>query len=200
MREKQRLREVVLARLNAIDTREHETLSMMLNQYAVLIKELTDAEHVMLFAPMAKEPDIWELTDALWARGKTVLLPVVSGRELLSVEYNPGDLLLSSRYGVLEPAQRVVKDPATIDVALIPGVAFDERGHRLGRGAGYYDRFLAGLGCLKIGLCFETQLEMSVPHEAHDVVMDAVCTDKRLIVASDRVAPIHTPKAPKVSQ
>ena len=66
---------------------------------------------------------------------------------------------------------------ADIDLAVIPGMAFDRDGHRLGRGKGFYDKLLPGIKCRKIGLCFSFQLADSVPIEPHDIVMDMVLTD-----------------------
>ena len=70
-------------------------------------------------------------------------------------------------------------DPATIDLVVVPGVAFTAAGHRLGQGGGWYDRFLTGLrpGVARIGVCFAECLVDELPTEAHDVVMDLVLTD-----------------------
>ena len=70
-------------------------------------------------------------------------------------------------------------DPVTIDLVVVPGVAFTASGHRLGQGGGWYDRFLPGLrpGVMRIGVCFAECLVDELPTEAHDVVMDRVITD-----------------------
>jgi 5-formyltetrahydrofolate cyclo-ligase len=75
----------------------------------------------------------------------------------------------------MEPVGALFTDLALIDVVLVPGVAFDAQGHRLGRGKGYYDRFLQSVSDIKkIGVCFDFQKVESVPAEAHDVVVDIV--------------------------
>ena len=75
----------------------------------------------------------------------------------------------------MEPCGKVFTDYDSIDVAIVPGMAFDQQGHRLGRGKGYYDRFLQSLPSVKkIGVCFDFQKVESVPAEAHDVVVDIV--------------------------
>jgi 5-formyltetrahydrofolate cyclo-ligase len=70
-------------------------------------------------------------------------------------------------------------DPATLDVVVVPGLAFTPDGHRLGQGGGHYDRFLTRVrpGCLTIGVCFREQLVAELPVEAHDVPLTAVVTD-----------------------
>lgn len=89
----------------------------------------------------------------------------------------PADLEVRGRYRIPEPTGPLFTDLAAIDLALIPGMAFDREGHRLGRGKGYYDRLLANPAFSripKIGLCFDFQLIDSVDHEPHDVMMDHV--------------------------
>ena len=84
------------------------------------------------------------------------------------------DLQLGA-YGLLEPTGELFTVYDTIDVAIVPGMAFDAEGYRLGRGKGYYDRFLARVPYLyKIGLCFSWQMVDKVPHDKHDIVMDEV--------------------------
>ena len=77
-------------------------------------------------------------------------------------------------HGVLEPASPTIIDPPDLAVVLVPGVAFDACGGRLGRGAGFYDRFLATLSCPTIGVCFASQQIERVPREPHDVPVGAV--------------------------
>lgn len=71
-----------------------------------------------------------------------------------------------------------VLPPEAFDLAIVPAVAFDREGYRLGRGGGYYDRYLEQTNCVKAGLCFESFLLPSVPHEAHDVRMDRIFTEE----------------------
>ena len=122
-------------------------------------------------------------------KGKTVVLPIVHEGIVVPCRYRAGDALMRSAYGALEPDIRHATDPFEIELAFVPGVAFDQCGHRLGRGMGHYDRFLSQLCCVKVGVCFEAQIESFVPNEPHDVIMDAVCTDYRLIVCSKTVTP-----------
>ena len=70
-----------------------------------------------------------------------------------------------------------------LDLALVPGLGFDARGHRLGRGKGHYDRLLAGFGGRKIGVAFDFQIMAEVPCEAHDIVLDDIVTPARWIAA-----------------
>ena len=116
------------------------------------------------------------LLDELVAKGKTVVLPrVVSDTDMELHRYTGQQDLQAGAYGILEPTGELFANYDDIDVAIVPGMAFDAEGHRLGRGKGYYDRFLSRVNNVyKIGLCFSWQMVDNVPCDDHDVVMDEV--------------------------
>ena len=130
----------------------------------------------MAYWPLPDEVDIRPLIDRLVAEGKTVLLPrVVDDRTMELRRYTSSADLAEGAFHIMEPTGPLFVDDDQIDVALVPGVAFDAAGHRLGRGRGYYDRFLARCsGVRKIGVCFPFQRVAEVPSEPYDVVMDEV--------------------------
>jgi len=109
---------------------------------------------------------------------KHFVLPCVVGDDLELRQYTgPEDLEIKGKFHIPEPVGPLFTDYASIQLALIPGMAFDGEGHRLGRGKGYYDRFLSHPAFTKIpkvGLCFDFQLVPSVPCESHDLPMDQV--------------------------
>lgn len=109
---------------------------------------------------------------------KRIVLPRVVGDELeLRVYTGPQDLAMSEDFHIMEPVGAVFKDYASIDLAIIPGMAFDSCGNRLGRGKGYYDRLLshaAFRGMRKLGLCFDFQYLAEIPVEQHDLPMDEI--------------------------
>ena len=137
----------------------------------------THAQTLLLYSALSDEVPTQILIDGLAAQGKTVLLPrVVSDTDMELRRYSgPADLQRGA-FGIFEPTGELFTDYNTIDVAIIPGMAFDAKGHRLGRGKGYYDRFLAKLSpsTYKIGLCFFWQLVDHVPTDEHDIPMDEV--------------------------
>jgi 5-formyltetrahydrofolate cyclo-ligase len=120
---------------------------------------------------MRGEPD----TDGLLARldrdGKRLLLPRIEGDVIVAAEV--GDGLRPGPFSGREPSGSVRHQPE-IDVVIVPGVAFTSDGVRLGRGGGHYDRFLAGVTCPTIGVCFTEQVCDELPHEPHDVRVAAV--------------------------
>lgn len=108
---------------------------------------------------------------------KRILLPAVVGPVLELRIYNGEDSLRRGASGVFEPEGAAFTDYGRIGLAVIPGIAFDRRGNRLGRGGGYYDRLLAELkktGIPTVGLCFCFQKFDAIPVEAHDIPVDEV--------------------------
>ena len=140
-----------------------------------LRQRLTDVRTVMAYWPLKDEVDIRPLVDSLAAEGKTVLLPKVTSDETMELRrYMSMADLQEGAFHILEPTGEPFTDYEQIDIVLVPGMAFDAAGHRLGRGRGYYDRFLIQTACRKIGVCFPFQRVAEVPVDAHDVVMDEV--------------------------
>lgn len=137
---------------------------------------IIDSRTILVYSALPDEVPTQALLDLLVKQGKTVLLPrVISDTDMELRCYTGRHDLQEGAYGILEPNGALFTDYDTIDVAIVPGMAFDTEGHRLGRGKGYYDRFLARVPYLyKIGLCFSWQIVDCVPHDEHDIVMDEV--------------------------
>ena len=114
-----------------------------------------------------------------WADRKTILLPCVRGNEL-DIRYFDGrdKLCPGEGYAIMEPVGELFTDLSQIDVILVPGVAFEMSGNRLGRGKGYYDKILKQTEAYKIGICFDFQLLECVPIEEHDIKMDMVISSR----------------------
>lgn len=141
------------------------------------MEPLKAARVVMAFYPLPDEADICPLLKHLYDDGKTILLPEVTGDTTMVLRrYSPDAEMISGSLGTQVPDTEIFTDIDLIDAVLVPGVAFDKQGHRMGRGKGYYDRFLAGLPMtsIKIGVCFPYQIVEHVPTEEHDIVMDYV--------------------------
>ena len=135
----------------------------------------------MSYLAFGSEVDLSDVHDAVWAAGGRMLVPRVEAPRIVAVELVPGEDVLVSRFGIREPAGPEV-EPATIDLVLVPGVAFDRSGRRLGYGAGYYDEFLARVspGTPLVGICFSVQVADRVPSEPHDRDVDVVIRDRGL--------------------
>ena len=136
---------------------------------------VADAQVVLAYYSLPDEVDSHRLLDELVSAGKTVLLPIIVGEGRLELRcYTGPHNLAEVPFHIMEPVGQSFTDFADIDVALIPGVAFDAKGHRLGRGKGFYDRFLPLLTCPTIGVCFDFQRVETVPSDEHDFIIDIV--------------------------
>ncbi len=136
------------------------------------------ARSALLYWPLPDEPDTRPLLHR-YARQKALYLPVVVGQDMEIRQYTADAALHRGAFGIMEPLSEADVPPQSVDVdfVLVPGTAFDAERHRLGRGAGYYDRFLPRLPhAFKLGICFPFRLQSAVPHESHDIPMDAVLT------------------------
>ena len=146
----------------------------------------------MAFAPMDDEPDITPLLRSLLARGVTVAMPRfdwVGGNlipmRLLSLEQDLEMLVVSEKPRVRVPrAGLETVSTAEIDVVLVPGLAFDGAGGRLGRGKGFYDHFLPTLraDAFTCAVCFGVQVIEAVPMEPHDVRLMAVACERGIML------------------
>ena len=142
-------------------------------------------QSVAAYWPFRDEIDVRPLFLGLEAMGCNCLLPVMAGRKepLQFHQWKPGDTLVSSRFGVLEPSK--FHPSNTPDVLILPLLAFDRHGTRLGYGGGYYDRTLRALRgkgeVLAIGAAYQDQEMNDVPSDTHDQKMDALVTDRAVI-------------------
>ena len=140
------------------------------------------SEYVFIYASTKQEANTWPVIADLLKKKKRVFIPlVIKDRQMKLIELkNTKKDLKKGAYGILEPknSRNELKDPSLIDLAIIPGLAFDQKGRRLGRGAGYFDRFLKRIGkSYKIGIAFKEQMHKEIPRAAHDISMDKVITD-----------------------
>lgn len=143
---------------------------------------------IMLYQDFRQEVMTQAIIEELLKKDFTVLLPKTLVKEKSLIPYritDPSKDLIQGAYGIWEPnSERATEFSASqIDMVVIPGVAFDEKGNRLGYGGGFYDRFLPSLKCdaLKVALAFELQIVPKVYPQEHDCLMDVILTEKRKI-------------------
>jgi 5-formyltetrahydrofolate cyclo-ligase len=142
-----------------------------------------EARSILLYAPMAEELDVWPLLGQALAAGKTVGLPRFdpgAGRYLACQVRDPEQDIRIGHYGIREPAWHGAGFLLNrLDLILVPGVAFDLQGRRLGRGKGYYDQLLAALRGVTCGVAFDQQIVDAIPVVAHDVRVNCILTPTR---------------------
>ena len=190
---KNELRQLIRARKNEHSAQELAAMSEKIIQAIMHDSDVSHAQVIMAYYSLPDEVCTHNLIPLLHAQGKTILLPVVqgqdpstlrlaqdklsSGQDIVLKEYKSTESLIPGKYNIQEPQGPPFTDYHQIQVALIPGMAFDADGNRLGRGKGYYDRFLPKLkNAKKIGICFDFQILEQVPTEKHDARVEKVIT------------------------
>jgi 5-formyltetrahydrofolate cyclo-ligase len=145
-----------------------------------------ESKSVLFYAALASELDLSPLMVEALASGKVVCLPryVPETRQYSAGQVlNPTNGLTRGNFGVLEPPTHTRSVPLKqLDFALVPGIAFDMDGRRLGRGKGYYDRLLAAVRGAKCGVAFDQQVVSEIPVEPHDILMNFTLTPTRWLV------------------
>jgi len=172
--EKQNLRRQIRDLKARISETEKRKMSALLFERIENLDVFIKAEIVLLFWSMDDEVYTHDFI-VKWSGKKNILLPVIFDEVLKLKLFRGGDFLMkSTKYPVFEPTGKVFDKLGSIDLAIVPGVAFDKSGNRLGRGKAYYDKLLSYIYAYKIGVCFSFQLFDTIPHEETDLKMDLV--------------------------
>ena len=142
-----------------------------------------EAQKVMVYIPMAGEVNIKHLFGPAWESEKELYVPVCEGQApgvMQAALYKKKSITSITKLGVQEPVFARFIEPEEIDLVLVPGLAFDRQGHRLGYGKGYYDRFVPRLNekAVKLGIAFDLQVLSEIPYENHDQFLDGLITEK----------------------
>lgn len=140
--------------------------------------ECKKATVICIYVSLPEEVDTKTLLRALFQQNKTVVVPRVSGDDLILHRMHTMNDLVPGKFGISEPKVSCpVIDTTSVDLFIVPGIAFDRSGYRLGWGKGYYDRLLAGVSAPKIGLAYSFQIVSRLPHHGYDIPMNIVITE-----------------------
>jgi 5-formyltetrahydrofolate cyclo-ligase len=190
---KQALREALLRARALLAPDERAARSRVIAARAAELEGYRCALTVGFYAAVGAEVETWALAADAVASGKRVAWPLLQeGERALAYAICPPDALAEGPLGTRQPPPRARRVPLSeLEAVLVPGVGFDLACRRLGRGRGYYDATLLALpaAATRIGLAFELQIVPEVPHEPHDVPVDAVVTESRAILAPRDAAP-----------
>ncbi len=166
---KDELRREMITKRKVLDVKNGEEFEKQIKS----LECYRSAQTVMLYMPIKGEADV----TGLLGDEKVFLTPVTEGDDIYAC---PVGEMQTGAFGVSEPKDRIEFDKAKIDLVLVPGVAFDKKGNRMGFGKGYYDRFLKDINAFKVGVCHSFQMVENVPHEEHDVKMDMIVTEREI--------------------
>ena len=161
----------------ALSLREVAARSALVAKGVLCWTEELPAGLVAGYVALGGEVDPHAILAGLRKRGWAVALPRVEKGTIVMRRHSPGDPLRSGAGGVLEPVAGEAVAAAEVTLALVPGLAYDQTGTRLGRGGGHYDRWLAGCGGPTLGLAYRDQTLKRVPREPHDVRVSHLATE-----------------------
>ncbi|HEY6838749.1 MAG TPA: 5-formyltetrahydrofolate cyclo-ligase, partial [Geobacteraceae bacterium] len=181
---KRTLRQQLLARRKELGLAERKAAAHVIQQTFVGSREFAAARIIALYAAIHNEVETGEVFEAALAQGKTVLFPLVCGDNLDFRRVSAHEELRRGAYGIPEPEEGTLScRPEEADLLVVPAVAFSVHGQRIGYGKGYYDRALhalEGSGKL-VGFCYDFQLVDEIVGEPHDVRMDMIITEQRVV-------------------
>ena len=183
--DKKELRQKCLATRKNIPEKEFK--SRLIYNEIISSPEYNDAQTIAIYNSTEDEVDTHEIIMYSFLKEKTILLPKIIGKEMIFLKVDNSTKYKLSKFGILEPITGDIYDHSQIDLFIIPGVAFDIKGNRLGYGAGYYDRYLQGNDVTKLGLAYEEQIINSIPTDEHDIQMDIVQTEKERYYGTKRL-------------
>lgn len=184
---KREMRKQVKLSLDGLSEAERNVLNRKVQERFFQLTVVKEARTVMIYYGIGSEIDTVPLIEGLLAEGKKVGLPICRGDLNLDIgqirSLNQVKERQFKHFTLMEPWNTPLLDPAVLDLAVIPGVAFDQKGNRLGHGAGYYDRFLSRIPqtVYKLGLAYDLQVRDRVPVATHDRSLDGLLTPTRFI-------------------
>ena len=184
--EKRRLRTLLRQQRRALSAQDVRKNSQRIAARLCAQAMFHQARQILLYSPDENEVETEGLWQAACRRGIDVYYPRVTAdkQEVEFVRRHDNEPLIPGVFDILvPPGENLLTSVAQTDLVLIPGVGFDQNGHRLGRGRGYYDRALSGAlaGALRVGLAHECQVVAHIPIDPHDERVDYIVTEKRLI-------------------
>lgn len=172
--DKRNIRNIVRSRIALLSEQQRIEASQRIFAEVATLPAFEKAEVVALFASLPDEPQSQHFIDE-WHDRKRIVLPRCEGEVMNFYDYSP-DAMQSGSFGINEPQGDKPYAPSEIDFMVVPGVAFTADGRRLGRGKGFYDRYLSqnGFAAITVGVCFREQIVDDIPSEPHDKVVESV--------------------------
>ncbi len=170
LREKESLRAILLQKRRILTPQQVAAASASIVEQITSLPAFQKAHRILFYYPIHNEIDLRALCQI--APDKEYFLPSVHRKTIEIKRYTGEDNIHRGKYGIPEP--KITSYNGSIDIILVPGVAFDKKGHRLGRGGGYYDRFLRVRNSMRIGIGYNFQLVQRVPTTWLDKRMDLV--------------------------
>lgn len=184
MASKSGLRKEFLRKRRLLSGQTATSKSGQIFRNVIKLKELISAQNFLVYLAVNNEVDTKQIIKHLILQKSAVFVPAFlkSANTYKVAKFTGYTDLEEGPYKIAQPKKLSVVDVGLVDVAIIPGVAFDRRGVRLGYGKGVYDRLLDDGSALKIGLAYDFQIVDKIAKEKHDLEMDIIVTDKEVLM------------------
>ena len=177
---KEEIRKKIKEKRLLLSKEERKKLSEKIEER--LTAKLTNVRSFLFYYPFKNEVSLLNLAEKLIKAGKIIAFPKTEGKEIVPIIVKNLSELIPGRFSIPEPPYNPKNVLKEIEMAFIPGIAFDLKCFRIGYGGGFYDRFLAKWKVrTKIGICFDFQIVEEIPTDPYDIPMDIVVTEKREI-------------------
>ncbi len=188
--DKEAIRERLRKLRDCLSPTEIEERSANITAHLLQEHHYKTRKSIMCYSSFGKEVDTHRLLAQIIEDKGSVILPYTDEKtqKLLTFEVEELDTLIENKFGIKEPDPTKAKPVSkySINLVICPGIAFDKQGHRIGFGKGYFDRFLANLMTINIGLCYDFQIVESIEKQGHDVRMDYIITESRIFDCSSK--------------
>jgi len=173
-----------MIRQNIKQLRDNMSKEEIDNHSSIITTKLIDTlnttkQSYLIYNSFGSEVKTNELIEYLLNKGNKIYLPKIQGENMYPVEYNNNTELKKNNFGILEPSGPFTK--INNFTCIMPLIAIDTQGNRIGYGKGYYDKFLKNKKCLKIGICYDYQIINTTPKDEYDIPLDMIITEKRII-------------------
>lgn len=141
-----------------------------------------NSDTVMIYFPLGNETDTSFIIEKIIKDKKTGVLPFtdIKTNEIIPIKFDEATIFKKGAFGILEPVKKTEVLKKNINVAVIPGIAFDKTGQRVGFGKGYYDRFLKDTEIIKVGFCYDFQVTDKIIADPFDIKMDYLITESEM--------------------
>lgn len=180
---KQQIRREIEAERKVLDAQWVEDTSARIVENLRTLEAFQSSKTIALYMALAGEVKLDTLFPTCWKLGKRTCIPVFNAKAKIyeMAEITPETECFTGHYGIREPLSPALFPMDKIDLIAVPGVAFDRKGNRLGRGGGYYDRLLEGFSGISAAVAFDFQVLSEIPAERHDKPVNALVTETGII-------------------
>ena len=170
--DKRKIRQAVRAEIAKLSDEEKKHLSAQIFSELYNSNKVSNASVIALFISLPDEPQTANFIEQLLSKNKRVVVPRIEGEEMNFYDISEG--VSEGAFGIMEPIATTPIEPSEIDVMIVPGAAFTRQGARLGRGKGFYDKYLShkDFRAYTIGVCYPCQVVEGLPSEPHDQILN----------------------------